>query len=70
MFDIAKEVAKLRFLFHANMTSIVNAANQLGLIKDEAADKMNENHFLQCMDALERKGYDVQGYFEKMSKNE
>lgn len=70
MFDIAKEVAKLRFSFHANMTSIVNAANQLGIIKDEKADKMNENHFWQCMDALERQGYDVKGYFEKMSKNE
>ena len=68
MFDIAKEVARARFWFHANMTSIVNAANQLGIVKDEAADRMNEAHFFKCMDALERMGYDVKGYFENIAR--
>lgn len=68
MFDIAKKVAQARFWFHAYMTSVVNAANQLGILKDDTADHMNEEHFFEYMDALERLGYDVQGYFEKFSR--
>lgn len=68
MFDIAIAVARARFWYHANMTSVVNAANQLGILKDDTADCMNKNHFFKCMDALEHMGYDVKGYFEKNAR--
>ena len=70
MFDIALWVAKKRFRFYANMLSVVNAANQLGIVKDEAANRMNRDNFFKCMDALEHMGYDVKGFFDNMSTGE
>lgn len=65
MFDIAIVVAKARLWYHANMCSVINAANQLGMIKDDDANRKNEKHFRECLDAMERMGLDVKGYFEK-----
>lgn len=44
--DIAIMVAKARAFYHTNMTSVVNAANQLKLIKDEKADELNKRHVM------------------------
>ena len=44
--DVAKIVAKVRASYHMNMTSIVNAANQLNLISDEKAEKLNSRHVM------------------------
>lgn len=57
--DLAKKVAMMRFKFHANMTSIVNAANQLHILTDDKANEMNKHHVMECLDALERLGYDL-----------
>ena len=42
--DIAKCVTKIRFHYHANMLSVVNAANQLHLLSDEKAEEINKKH--------------------------
>lgn len=57
--DLAKKVAVMRFKFHANMTSIVNVANQLHILTDDKANEMNKHHVMECFDALERLGYDL-----------
>lgn len=44
--DVAIMVAKAREFYHANMTSVINAANQLKLIKDEKADELNKRHVM------------------------
>ena len=46
MFDIAIVIAKIRLWYHANMTSIVNAGNQLRIISDEKAEELNKNHVM------------------------
>ena len=44
--DVAIMIAKAREVYHANMTSVINAANQLKLIKDEKADELNKRHVM------------------------
>lgn len=61
--DIAMKVAKIRFKVHSELCSVVNAANQIGIISDEKANEMNRKNFHACCDALERLGFDVQGAF-------
>ena len=71
MFDIAIAVAKGRFWYHANMCSLVNAANQLGFIKDDDADHMNAKHIYKSLSAiarLENMGFDVKKYLDKWWK--
>ena len=68
MFDIANWVAVKIFWFHANMTSVVNAANQLGIVKDDTAERMNKNNVMACLDALEHLGYDVR-LIERLTKS-
>lgn len=46
MMDIAIIVAKARETYHTNMTSVVNAANQLKLISDEKANLLNKRHVM------------------------
>lgn len=44
--SISMLVAKAREVYHTNMVDVVNAANQLGLIKDEKAEELNKNHVM------------------------
>ena len=44
--DIADIVTKAREVYHTNMVSVVNAANQLKIIKDEKAEELNKNHVM------------------------
>ena len=46
MFDIANVVSRIRLHYHANMLSVVNAANQLHILSDEKAEEINKRH---CM---------------------
>ncbi len=39
-------VSKLRLWYHGTMIDLVNSGNQLGLIKDDAAEELNKKH---CM---------------------
>ena len=55
--SIVTAVAKLRLFYHSNMLDVVNAANQLKLIGDDAADMANKNHLKECFDCLDRLGY-------------
>lgn len=63
--DITKKVAKMRFTYHANMLDIYNVLNQLGILKDETAERVMKNHCMRSFDCLERMGLDVKGYFDK-----
>lgn len=63
--DITKRVAKLRFLYHANMLDVCNVLNQFGILKDEKAELVMKNHAMKCFDCMERMGLDVKGYFER-----
>jgi hypothetical protein len=55
--DIAKIVARIRLVYHSNMLSVVNAANQMHLLSDDNADMKNINHLKECFDCLERLDY-------------
>lgn len=63
--DITKKVAKLRFIYHSNMLDVCNVANQLGILKDEKAEKVMKNHTMQCFDCMRRMGLDVDGFLKK-----
>ena len=43
-------VTELRFKYHTNMLDVVNVANQLHILSDEKAERMNRNH---CMTIFE-----------------
>lgn len=57
--DITKKVAKIRFGYHTNMLDICNVLNQLGVLKDEKAEKAMKFHTMESLDCLERLGYDL-----------
>ena len=63
--NIVTKVAKARLNFHATMLDICNVANQLGIKKDEKAEKVMKDHCMKCFDAMEHMGLDP---FEKLSK--
>ena len=44
--NIATRVAIWRFKYHANMTSVINALNQLGILSDEKAEVKNKHHVM------------------------
>ena len=50
--DIAERVALARFWYHANMTSVVNVANQLHILSDERAEEMNKNHTMTIVNDI------------------
>lgn len=50
--DIANVVARIRRVYHENMVSIVNAGNQLHLIKDEKAEEANMNHVMTLVNDI------------------
>ena len=59
--SIVKKVAKMRLMFHANMLDVFNAANQLGILKDEKAEEIMKYHTMKCFDAMEHMGLDPFG---------
>ncbi len=63
--DITKKVAKLRFKYHTNMLDVCNVLNQLGIVKDEKAERVMKDHCMKAFDCMERMGLDVQGYFKE-----
>lgn len=67
--SIVKKVAKMRLMFHANMLDVCNIANQLGILKDEKAEKVMKDHAMKCFDAMEHMGLDPYSKLEK-SENE
>ena len=50
--DIAERIAVMRFWYHANMTSIVNVANQLHILSDNKAEEMNKNHTMTIVNDI------------------
>ena len=66
---IAKKVAKLRLLYHRRMLDVCDAANQLGILKDEKAEKVMKHHVMQCLDCMDHLGFDVSGYLNKKEKS-
>lgn len=57
--DITKVVAKARFTYHTNMLDVCNVLDQLGIMKDEKAERVIKNHTMQAFDCLERLGYNI-----------
>lgn len=57
--DISYAVAKARLNIFSNLLSIVNVANQLHLISDNKAEKLNKINLAESFDALERLGYSL-----------
>jgi len=47
--SLATRIAKVRLSYHASMIDLVNAGNQIGLIKDEKAERMNRDHVMTIM---------------------
>ncbi len=62
--DIAKRVAKIRFMYHANMTSIVNVLYQLGIYSGDKAEVANKEHVFKAIDCLTILGYDTKEFYE------
>lgn len=50
--DIATRVAIWRFKYHANMTSVVNVLNQLGILSDEKAEEKNKHHIMTIVNDI------------------
>lgn len=63
--DITKKVAKVRFAYHTNMLNVCNVLNQIGILKDEKAERVMGDHTMASFDCLERLGYDVTSVFTK-----
>lgn len=63
--DITKKVAKVRFAYHTNMLNVCNVLNQIGILKDEKAERVMRDHTMASFDCLERLGYDVASMFTK-----
>lgn len=65
--DITKKVAKIRFLYHANMLSVNNILNQLKIRNNEKAEAVGEYHTMECFDCLERLGFNWRNIGNKKS---
>lgn len=42
--DMPKIIARMRFVYHANMLDVNNVLNQLHIISDERAEQANKDH--------------------------
>lgn len=47
--SIANMVTMLRGVYHTEMVDVVNAANQLHIIKDAKADELNKQHVMKLI---------------------
>ena len=64
--DITERVARMRFVYHSNMVSVVNVLNQLNIIPDDKAEELNKHHAMTIFtDILPRLGCDVEKIFGK-----
>lgn len=63
--DICKKVAKMRLYYHMNMLDVNNVLNQLKLRSDNKAEECAKNHFMNCVDCLNRLGYDTDHFVNK-----
>ena len=50
--SLPEKVAIMRFKYHANMLDAVNVLNQLHILSDERAEKMNKNHAMTIVTDL------------------
>ena len=50
------KVAFMRLCFHANMLAVVNIGNQLGIIPDKTADRVNWQPFKKIINCLDLMG--------------
>ena len=50
--SLPEKVAIMRFKYHANMLDVVNVLNQLHILSDERAEKMNKNHTMTIVTDL------------------
>ncbi len=63
--SLPTKVAKMRFMYHANMLDVYNVLNQLGIVKDDRAERVMKNHCMKSLECLERLGYPVQEALKK-----
>lgn len=68
--DITKKVAKMRLIYHSNMLDVCNVANQLGIIKDDKAERVMIKHVFETMDCLNRLGLLKTEFKEILEKRE
>lgn len=71
--SLSKTVAKLREIYHTNMTDVVNVLNQLHIIKDEKADEYNKRHVMTLVEDVWPRLYGqeaVDNLFKESTKNE
>lgn len=59
--DIVKTVAKMRLSYYSNMLSVVNIGNQLHILSNDKANKLNKKNLANCIDAMEHLGYKFTG---------
>lgn len=50
------------------MLDVCNVLNQLGILKDEKAERVMKDHCMKSFDCMERMGLDVKGYFNKQEE--
>ena len=50
--NISIIVAKAREVYHTNIVDVVNAANQMHLIKDDKAEELNKHHVMTLMNDI------------------
>ena len=62
--SIVTKVAKIRLIYHSNMLDVYNVLNQVGILKDEKAERVMKNHCMACFDAMEHMGLDPYGRLE------
>ena len=64
--SLERNVAKIRFWYHANRLDINNALNQLHLMSDRKNEESNRKHVMIIFsDILPRLGYDVSSLQEE-----
>lgn len=49
---LSEFVAKMRYQYHLNAIELVNVANQLGLIKNDKAEKKNKSHVMKVFNDI------------------
>lgn len=47
--SLSTKIAKARLAYHANVVDLINAGNQLGIIKDEKAEELAKKHTMTIM---------------------
>lgn len=58
---IPKEVAKSLAKYHLNAIDVCNVLNTLGMLKDEKARQLIQNHTDRVYDWMQESGLDIKG---------